>query len=99
MLSFRPDLVRGDGGDRFRLRERRARKRFHLAANRPADRLRLDDAGSFRRPARWAMPPPRAPKKGEASADYGVTAFIELLQDIEAFDLAGSAPHRRTARA
>jgi creatinine amidohydrolase len=25
--------------------------------------------------------------KGEASADYGVTAFIELLQDVEAFDL------------
>ena len=27
------------------------------------------------------------PEKGEASADYGATAFIELLQDIEAFDL------------
>ena len=27
-------------------------------------------------------------EKGEASADYGATAFIELLQDIEAFDLA-----------
>ena len=26
-------------------------------------------------------------KKGEASADYGVTAFMELLQDIEAFDI------------
>jgi creatinine amidohydrolase len=27
-------------------------------------------------------------EKGEASADYGATAFIELLQDIQAFDLA-----------
>ncbi len=27
-------------------------------------------------------------EKGEACADYGATAFIELLQDIEAFDLA-----------
>jgi creatinine amidohydrolase len=27
-------------------------------------------------------------QKGEASADYGATAFIELLQDIQAFDLA-----------
>ena len=27
-------------------------------------------------------------EKGEASADYGATAFLELLQDIEAFDLA-----------
>jgi creatinine amidohydrolase len=26
--------------------------------------------------------------KGEAAADYGVTAFIELLRDVEAFDLA-----------
>jgi creatinine amidohydrolase len=25
--------------------------------------------------------------KGEASADYGATAFIELLQDVAAFDL------------
>lgn len=25
--------------------------------------------------------------KGEASADYGATAFIELLQDVDAFDL------------
>lgn len=29
--------------------------------------------------------------KGEAAADYGVTAFIELLQDVEAFDLSGLA--------
>lgn len=26
--------------------------------------------------------------KGEAAADYGVTAFVELLGDVEAFDLA-----------
>ena len=30
--------------------------------------------------------------KGEAAADYGVTAFIELLQDVESFDLARLAP-------
>jgi creatinine amidohydrolase len=30
--------------------------------------------------------------KGEAAADYGATAFIELLQDVEAFDLARLAP-------
>jgi creatinine amidohydrolase len=29
-----------------------------------------------------------APGKGEASADYGATAFVELLQDVDAFDLA-----------
>ena len=27
-------------------------------------------------------------EKGEASADYGATAFLELLQDVEAFDLS-----------
>jgi creatinine amidohydrolase len=26
--------------------------------------------------------------KGESAADYGVTAFIELLADVEAFDLS-----------
>jgi creatinine amidohydrolase len=26
-------------------------------------------------------------RKGEAYADYGATAFIELLQDIDGFDL------------
>ena len=26
--------------------------------------------------------------KGETTADYGATAFIELLRDVEAFDLA-----------
>jgi creatinine amidohydrolase len=26
-------------------------------------------------------------EKGEACADYGATAFLELLQDIEAFDM------------
>ena len=25
--------------------------------------------------------------KGETTADYGATAFIELLRDVEAFDL------------
>lgn len=30
--------------------------------------------------------------KGEACADYGATAFIELLQDIEGFDLARLKP-------
>lgn len=28
-----------------------------------------------------------APEKGEASADYGATAFVELLQDVDAFDI------------
>ena len=32
--------------------------------------------------------------KGEAAADYGATAFIELLQDVEAFDLARLARGR-----
>ncbi len=33
-------------------------------------------------------------EKGEACADYGATAFIELLHDVESFDLAelGSGP-------
>jgi creatinine amidohydrolase len=30
--------------------------------------------------------------KGEACADYGATAFIELLQDIDGFDLGRLKP-------
>jgi creatinine amidohydrolase len=30
-------------------------------------------------------------RKGEAAADHGAAAFIELLRDVEAFDLAGLA--------
>jgi creatinine amidohydrolase len=30
-------------------------------------------------------------EKGETTADYGATAFIELLRDVEAFDLAALA--------
>jgi creatinine amidohydrolase len=30
--------------------------------------------------------------KGETAADYGVTAFVELLRDVEAFDLSHLAP-------
>jgi creatinine amidohydrolase len=32
--------------------------------------------------------------KGEACADYGATAFIELLEDVASFDLArlGAGP-------
>ena len=26
-------------------------------------------------------------EKGETAADYGATAFVELLRDVEAFDL------------
>jgi hypothetical protein len=37
----------------------------------------------------WSLPadPAATAQKGETCADYGVTAFIELLQDIDGFDL------------
>ena len=48
----------------------------HAVADRICEAGAIGDAGLART------------DKGEAAADYGVTAFIELLQDVEAFDLS-----------
>jgi creatinine amidohydrolase len=86
MLSFRPELVRLDAADDFASDGAALEDDFTwLRTGRPtgfgwmAQDLSEEGAVGNARAA--------TKKKGEASADYGVTAFIELLQDIAAFDM------------
>lgn len=87
MLSFRPELVRTDKATDFISASVAMENDFNwLRAGRPtgfgwmAQDLSASGAMGNAAAAEAA--------KGEACADYGATAFIELLQDIEGFDLA-----------
>ena len=86
MLKFRPDLVREDEAADFVSRSVAMEREFKWLRCRPPNRLWLDEPGSS---ASGAMGNAAAANacKGEACADYGATAFIELLQDIDSFDL------------
>ena len=86
MLSFRPDLVRRDRIMDFVPTSVAMERDFTwLRVGRPtgfgwmAQDLSLAGAAGDASAA--------TAEKGEACADYGATAFIELLQDVEAFDL------------
>lgn len=87
MLSFRPELVRAEAAEDFASQSMAFESDFTwLRAGRPTGfgwmTQDLSASGAMGNAAAASA------EKGEASADYGVTAFIELLQDIEAFDLA-----------
>jgi creatinine amidohydrolase len=87
MLSFRPDLVRMAAAEDFVSESAALEADFTwLRAGRPTGfgwmTQDLSATGAMGNGAAASA------EKGEASADYGVTAFIELLQDVEAFDLA-----------
>jgi creatinine amidohydrolase len=86
MLSFRPDLVRRDAAENFGSESAALEADFTwLRTGRPTGfGWMTQDLSSL-----GAMGDASAatPQKGEASADYGATAFIELLQDVAAFDL------------
>ncbi|MEP9350855.1 creatininase family protein [Xanthobacter sp. KR7-225] len=86
MLAFRPDLVdMGQAAD-FAPFSRQMEARFtHLRANHPigfgwmSEDLHPSGAMGDARGATAA--------KGEAAADFGARAFVELLADVAAFDL------------
>lgn len=87
MLAFRPDLVRMDLAEDFRPSSLDMEKEFTwLRAIKPvgfgwmAEDLSLSGAMGDASIA--------TSEKGETTADYGATAFIELLRDVEAFDLS-----------
>ena len=87
MLSFRPDLVRTQRAEDFTSASVALEQDFTwLRAGRPTGfgwmAQDLSASGAMGNAAAASA------EKGEASADYGVTAFIELLQDVEGFDLA-----------
>lgn len=86
MLTFRPDLVREEEAADFPSQGVAMERDFNwLRAGRPTGFgwMAQDLAAS------GAMGDAAAanPDKGAACADYGATAFIELLQDIDGFDL------------
>lgn len=87
MLSFRPDLVRMDAAEDFASESAALESDFTwLRTGRPTGfgwmTQDLSERGAMGNASAATE------EKGDASADYGVTAFIELLQDIESFDLA-----------
>ncbi len=87
MLAFRPDLVQMHLADDFRPASVAMEQDFTwLRATRPIGfgwmAQDLSPAGAIGDAAAATA------AKGEQTADYGATAFIELLRDVEAFDLA-----------
>ncbi|MGH6830975.1 MAG: creatininase family protein [Methylocella sp.] len=86
MLNFRPDLVREGEATDFASRSVAMERDFNwLRTGRPTGfgwmSQDLSDSGAMGNAAAANA------RKGEACADYGATAFIELLQDIDGFDL------------
>ena len=87
MLAFRPDLVSMEQAENFEPASLDFERDFAwLRTARPAGfgwmAQDLSSSGAAGNAARATA------EKGEAAADYGATAFIELLQDVEMFDLA-----------
>lgn len=86
MQTFRPDLVREEDAADFPSESTGMERDFNwLRAGRPTGFGWMSQDLS----ATGAMGNAAAAnaRKGEACADYGATAFIELLQDIDGFDL------------
>jgi creatinine amidohydrolase len=86
MLAFRPDLVRLEEAEDFPCLSAEMEREFNwLSTNRPAGfgwmAQDLSASGAIGNAARATA------RKGEACADYGATTFIELLQDIDGFEL------------
>ena len=93
MLAFRPDLVRRDKAASFVPASVAMERDFTwLRAGRPTGfgwmAQDLSPSGAAGDAAAGTS------AKGEACADYGATAFIELLRDVQAFDLATLKPRR-----
>jgi creatinine amidohydrolase len=86
MLAFRPQTVRMDKAEIFEPRTVEMERRFaHLRAIQPIGfgwmSQDLHPAGAMGEAAAATR------EKGEASADHGARAFIDLLRDIDAFTL------------
>jgi creatinine amidohydrolase len=91
MLNFRPELVDLDEAANFQPASLEMEREFAwLRAGRPAGfgwmAQDLSVSGAMGNAAAGEA------GKGEACADYGATAFIELLQDIDGFDLGRLKP-------
>lgn len=86
MLSFRPDLVRREAAENFPSESASFEADFAwLRTGRPTGFGWMSQ--DLSRSGAMGDATAASADKGEASADYGATAFIELLQDIAGFDL------------
>jgi creatinine amidohydrolase len=86
MLNFRPDLVRENEAADFASRSVEMEREFNwLRTGRPTGfgwmSQDLSASGAMGNAVAATA------RKGEACVDYGATAFIELLQEIDGFDL------------
>jgi len=91
MLSFRPELVRRERLADFSSQSAVLETDFTwLRAGRPTGFGWM--AQDLSSPGAMGNAKAASAEKGEATADYGATAFVELLQDIAAFDLARLEP-------
>ena len=113
MLAARPDTVRMEQRAERGADQRRHGARVQVAAHLSPRRVRLDDPGpaSLRRGGRCDRGERR--ERGEAAFAFGARAFVELLAEVDRFDLAGwrrgrwgsllvcaaPAPHRERIRA
>ncbi len=87
MLAFRPETVRMERAQNFEPRTVEMARRFrHLGAIQPIGfgwmSQDLHPAGAMGDAASATA------EKGEASADHGARAFIDLLREVDAFSLA-----------
>ena len=88
MLAFRPDLVRQDKAAAFASRTIAMESEFTwLSAIQPAGfgwmAQDLHPAGAMGDASR------ATPEKGAASAAHGARAFVDLLRDVDRFELSG----------
>ncbi|HEX8666369.1 MAG TPA: creatininase family protein [Beijerinckiaceae bacterium] len=89
MLAFRPDSVRREKAARFAPRSVAMERDFrHLRANHPvgfgwmAQDLHLSGAMGDAAAA--------TPEQGEAAAEFAVEAFVDLLREVDRFELEGA---------
>ncbi|HEX8167526.1 MAG TPA: creatininase family protein [Beijerinckiaceae bacterium] len=89
MLAFRPDAVRPERAANFSPRSIAMEQEFkHLRANHPVGfgwmSQDLHPAGAMGDAAA------AAPEKGEAAAEFAVRAFVELLREVDRFEIGGA---------
>jgi creatinine amidohydrolase len=86
MLAFRPDTVRMDKAEHFVSRTvAMERDLTHLRAMHPAGFGWM--AGDLHPRGAVGDAAAATPEKGQASADFGAAAFVELLRDVDRFGL------------
>lgn len=87
MLAFRPDTVRMDKAETFTPRTVAMAREFkHLGAIQPAGFGWM--AGDLHPSGAMGDAAAASADKGEASADFGARAFVELLGEVDRFRLA-----------